>query len=95
MKKYFSKITSDYWTPKNQAHKDAKAVASDMERRILDHSQINNFKKEFGERIDEVNKKNKRCKDLHFSIWNSPINKGDIIFSISGLFTLYIFYSKN
>lgn len=95
MKKYFSKITADHWTPKNQAHKDAKAVASDMERRILAHDNIEAFKQEFIKRIDEVNSKNKRCNDLHFSIWNSPINKEDIIFSISGVFTLYVFYSKN
>lgn len=95
MKKYFSKITGDYWIPKNQAHKDAKAVASDMERRILKHDNIHAFKQEFIKRIDEVNKKNKRCNDLHFSIWNSPINEGDIIFQISGVFTLCVYYSKN
>jgi len=94
MAKYFSRITADYWTIKNTAHKEIRAVAQDMDRRIIDHTQVIAFGQEFATRIDEINKQNRRCKDLPLEAATSH-NKIDYYFNVSGNFILYLFKAKD
>jgi len=94
MAKYFSRITADYWTIKNTAHKEIRAVAQGMDRRIIDHTQVIAFGQKFKTRIDEINKHNRRCKDLPLEAAISH-NKIDYYFSVPGNFILYLFLTKN
>lgn len=93
--KYFSVITADHWMAKNNAHKQALIVAKEMSRRIIDESEISQFKKEFTEKINKVNSDNKRCADLELSIWKHGGKENDIHFTISGVFYLTLYQASN
>jgi len=96
MAKYFSRIIDDHWTIKNAAHEKIRFVARDMDRRIIDHTQIIAFGQEFKTRVDEINKRNRRCKDLPLKIKATiSHNKIDYCFSVPGNFILYLFKAKD
>lgn len=91
--KYFSKVTADYWTAKNNAEKEAKIMARNLERRIINGSaEKQKFIDNIKEQVEKINQDNKRCKPLHLSIWTQPINREDCIIDIPGVFTMELFY---
>ena len=95
MKIYFTKITADHWTAKNNLYKDAHKLAHDMDRRIMPEADLPSFKKEFQDCVDFLNLKYKRCKPLRFSINESPMNDGDIYVYCDGVFQMGIFLAKS
>lgn len=90
---YFSVITQNHWTPKNQAHRQAKDAAKYFERRIIKQNRLPGFKKEFREVIDQINENNPRCKPLELEFWQ-PHHDKDIRFYISGVFEMRLYLAK-
>ena len=89
MVKYLSYMTTSY-VSKNKAEKAAIDVVVSMNRRIITNDQIPGFKKEFQQKIDQVNKDNPRCKDLILDNWKSYL-ASDIYFAVSGVFQLALY----
>lgn len=95
---YFSIITQDHWTHKNNAHKEAHEAAEEMNRRIVHEDEVDSFTQEFRDRISEVNEKNKRCKDIDLTVWKPKWISGDprdTQFSVSGVFIMYLYKAKS
>jgi hypothetical protein len=65
-----------------------------MERRIITSEQVLDFKAEFIDKVSKINAAHPRCKPLHLSIQSDPIDKGDIIFWIDGVFHLDLILAK-
>lgn len=95
MKTFFSRITADHWCPKNNLDKAAHKLAKEMDRRILQESEVTSFKKEFQEKIDALNAEYKRCKPLRFSMHACYSENGDISIWCDGVFHMSLFLVKN
>lgn len=94
MKQFFSRITSDHWVAKNNLEKAAHKLAKEMDRRILQHSEVDAFKKEFNDKVKALNEEYKRCKPLRFSIEKSYADNGDIAIWCYGVFNMSLFLAK-
>ena len=94
MKTYFSKISADHWTAKNNLEKEAHKLGREMERRIIPEQELKAFKKELSEKIDNLNKQFTRCKPLSFSIHGSYDNSGDYTAYCDGVFNMGIYLAK-
>jgi hypothetical protein len=68
-KSYFTKVTTDYWTAKNQLQKDAKKLMRSFERQIIKGSEKEEFQKSMIVAFQDLNKKHSRCKPLHLDFW--------------------------
>jgi hypothetical protein len=68
-KLYFTKVTQDYWTAKNQLQKEAKKLMRSFERKIIKASEKAAFMKSMNEAFNDLNQKYSRCKPLHLDIW--------------------------
>ena len=93
--KYFAKISSDYWSLKNKAHKLAREYAKKVDSTLL-HNQREKeiFESTFKLAIHKINKENPRSKDLKLHIWN-PTSEDKTIVSIDGNFTMEIHAIKH
>lgn len=96
MEQYFSKITADHWTAKNNAEKEAKKLAKEMDGILINADRLLTFKADFIDGIERINKNNARCKPLHLSIWEMNRDKfnGNIQISISGCFSMLLYKVK-
>lgn len=94
MKLYLSRITADHWTAKNNLEKAAHELAKDMDRRLLTENQIKGFKKEFQDKVDELNILYYRCKPLRFSIESREHSKDDYSIYCDGVFNMSLFLVK-
>lgn len=95
MKTFFSKITQDHWTAKNNLEKAAHKVAKEMERWIVTNDEVPRFKKDFQEKINALNMEHKRCKPLRFSIEGHQDRNGDIAIWCDGVFNMSLLLAKN
>jgi hypothetical protein len=100
MKQYFSRITDDYWTPKNQLEKAAKELARKMDRRLINEMELTDFRLEFEMQIKLLNQKFNRCKPLeltdsydHHTIPNKK--EDDITISVPGVFYMCLFITSH
>lgn len=92
MDKYFSKITADYWTLRNQAHQQARELAQSLDRHLLNKKDVEEFIDDFKQGIIEINTNNPRCKNLSLTVWSPWSNEyGDTMISVSGNFTMYLY----
>lgn len=80
---YSVKDSNDY-VPKNKACKEAQNAFRAMDRKIIPSSMVESFKETFIKAIDNINTRNKRCKDLKLSIW-SPQKNEDWAITIYGV----------
>ena len=95
MKYFSSRITADHWTPKNNLEKAAHKLAKEMDRRILHHSEVEAFKKEFNDKVKALNEEYKRCKPLRLTIERSYYGGGDIDIYCDGVFHMSLFLAKD
>ena len=93
-KVYFSRITRDHWTAKNNLEKAAKKLAREMDRILISENRVPAFKKEFQEKVNALNKEFSRCKPLRFSINSSFERNGDIVIYCDGVFYMSLFLAK-
>ena len=91
---YFSHITADHWTAKNNLQKAAHKIAVEMDRRIVLDDEVALFKADFKTKIDALNIEFKRCKPQVLSIGADYMKRGDISFSIDGVFQMSLFKAK-
>lgn len=91
---YVSRITADHWMAKNNLEKAAKKLAKEMERRLIPGDQLADYKKEFKDKIEQLNQEFKRCKPLDFYIGASYDNRRDIDIVCSGVFMMEMFEVK-
>ena len=87
---YFTKVNQDYWTPKNQLHKEAKVLMRSYERKIVTETELLSFVKRIKESFEELNRKYPRCKPLHFYSWTPRPGK-DLGIHIDGVTELVIY----
>lgn len=94
MKHYFTRITQDHWSPKNNAHKEAQKLALLMERKVFPEKELQDYLDTFMKLVGYINDKERKCKDLDLIIWKFPLDqeeKGDrYILTISQVFQLEI-----
>lgn len=58
---YFTKVTSDHWSPKNRLHKSIKEFARACERIAIKPQDLEKFTKYFLDGVEQVNKKHLNC----------------------------------
>ena len=93
MKKlYYSKITQDYWTDKNNLHKEIREAARSMERRLVNEDELTAFKNELHDKIAVCHANNPRCKEMKLDTYSYP--KEDLHFSVSGVFDMMLYLVK-
>jgi len=92
--RYFSKVTSDYWTAKNNLQKEAKQVAMSMERQIIAEADILTYFNIFDKKIRDLNDKYKRCNPLVLEKREGGHNEVDIRIEISGVFYMKLYLIK-
>ena len=95
MKTYFSRITADHWTAKNNLQKAAHKLAHEMDRRLIQEHELTYFKNEFKECAKRLNQQFSRCKPLRFSIEASHSKGGDYVVYCDGVFHMGIFLAKD
>jgi hypothetical protein len=95
MKTYFSRITADHWTAKNKLEEAAHNLAHEMDRRLIQENELPDYKQEFKDKIDDLNKTFSRCKPLQFSIEKGHFNSNEYAVYCDGVFNMGIYLAKN
>lgn len=92
MKFYFSIITQDHWTAKNNAHKEAKELAQAMSRTIIEEKELGEYEEDFRARLAALNQRNPKCNDLILDVWGNEYNSKyrQIYYYISGVVHLQL-----
>jgi sugar-specific transcriptional regulator TrmB len=90
---YFSKITADYWTPKNKAHKAIGQVVRNYDKILIPKKDVPKFIQNIRENIDAINKQHSRTNDFHLQVWDND-TKEDIQIYVSGVFQMMIYRVK-
>jgi hypothetical protein len=75
MKLYFSRVTADYWVPKNTLEAAAKKLAYEMDRQLVPENKVEVFKAKYRSRLQKLNEEHSRCKPLVLDIW-TPDDRG-------------------
>ena len=91
MNQYFSKVTADYWCPKNKLQEEAQVTARDMDRILVPESEMEAFSIEIFTRIDQLNKKHHRCNPLKLYKWKPDSNREEDCFMIDYVFHLSMY----
>jgi hypothetical protein len=94
MRLYFSRIVADHWCAKNKLQDAGHRLAKEMDRRIVTADQVLDFKAEFLDKVERLNREYPRCTPLFLSIIANPMDKGDIDFWIDGVFNMCLFLAK-
>lgn len=92
---YVSRITADHWMAKNNLEKAAKKLAKEMERKLIFGEQLFAYKKEFKNKIEQLNQEFKRCKPLEYYCMNGTTYLKEIDICCTGVFMMEIFEVKN
>lgn len=79
---------------KNNLEKEIYALIKDNDRFIIADNKMDEFKKEIVAKIEELNKKNPRCKPIKASWWTDTFTK-DIHLSGMGPINFSLYKSKN
>jgi hypothetical protein len=94
MKLYFSRIVANHWSAKNKLQEAAHGLAKEMDRRIITAGQVLDFKAEFIDKVERLNREYPRCTPLYLSIYANSMNKDDIDFWVDGVFHMCLFLAK-
>jgi len=89
---YFTKVTQDYWTSKNNLQRDAKKLMRSFERRIIKESEKKEFIKDIDYAFNFLNSRYSRCKPL---LLNHRTPEKDTVISISGVTELKLYKGVN
>lgn len=65
MKYYFTLISNDYRVDKNKLETAAKEATREASHRLVSEKELPDFKKEFFQKINDLNTKYPRCKPLN------------------------------
>lgn len=96
MKYYFTLIIQDYRAEKNKLETAAKEATREASQRIISENELKDFKKDFIQKIKDLNEKHPRCKPLNF--WEEKyqhFNKNDMSILIDGVCSLTFYPAKN
>ena len=85
---YLSRITADHWSVKNNLQKAAHKLAHTMDKIFIPAEEVENFKKYFHSRIEELNKEFSRCKPLDFHTQRSYQEKDSWWIYCDGVFEM-------
>lgn len=91
MKRFFSKITTSHWEPKNKAHAEVLEFIETMDARIINENELETFQTEFYKGIEAINSKHKRCKDFKLYHW-TPAK--ELVYTVSQVFWLTLYKVK-
>lgn len=96
---YFSRITAIHWTAKNNAQKQAKELAMEMDRHMVEEQVVKNWLQIFELKIYQINLDNPRCKPLKLDVWEKTsyghFMQKDISLCVSDVFQMELFEVKN
>lgn len=67
--RYFTKVTQDYWSAKNELQKEAKKLMRSFERKIINANEKGAYVKSMIDAFDGLNRKHSRCKPLRLDFW--------------------------
>lgn len=95
MKYYFTLISNDYRADKNRLETAAKEATREASHRLVPETELNVFRKEFRQKIDELNKKHPRCRPLEYYKFDYHINRGKSAIVINGVCELLFYQAKN
>jgi hypothetical protein len=94
-KTYFSRITADHWSPKNNLHKAVNHLAVEMDRRLISEDKILDYRVEFLDKLAKLNNEHNRCKPLHISFENHDYANGDYWIYCDGVFNMSLFLVRD
>lgn len=94
MKYYFTLISGDYRSDKNQLETAAKKATREASHRLVAESDLKGFKNEFMCKIKELNGKYPRCRPLEPHNFTYHIDSKGCI-SIDGVCDLDFYEAKN
>lgn len=92
--KYFAKVTSTGYTPKNKLQEAAKLLLNTREQILLDESEVIPWKDDLEKRIKALNDYFRRCSPLTFSFDKSH-DDNDYIFTCNEVFTITLYEVRN
>lgn len=91
---YFSYIGYTH-SPANRLHEAVLSFLQTQNRQIITDENVETFKKEILDNIEELNKANPRCKPIEAEMC-SPLTNGDIYLHMGGIICQFSIYkSKN
>jgi hypothetical protein len=91
---YFSRITADHWTAKNELHRKVNTLAHELDKRLIRGSELETFKADFFERVDVLNRLYPRCKPIQIQIHKDFRDSEDYFVHCSGVFQMGIYLAK-
>ncbi len=96
MSMYFSKLTADYWCPKNKLQEEAKMIAHKADRKLVPETKLDEFIGNLYAAIEKLNQKYHRSVPLQLQRIDSPvpINDTDKFFFIDRVFHIAIYQIK-
>ncbi len=89
---YFSKITDNYWTPKNKAHEEVLDFIKQFDGALIKDEDTPRFINRFSAGISRINHKHARCNNLILQY--SQLGDNDLWLRISGVFNLVLYKVK-
>jgi len=93
---YYARVDKDYWTSKNKAEEQVKKLGREKTRRIIMTDKVEQFIKEFIDRVEEINKANPRCKPLHaYKADYLPPDNHDIYVIVDGVTHIELAWVKD
>jgi len=96
MNQYFSKVTADYWCPKNKLQEKAQEVARRFERKIILENHVDLFVSDLHLNISKLNGEYKRCNSLKIEESRAYTEKDkDRCLVIPGVFHLTLYLIKD
>lgn len=87
---YFSKITQNYWTAKNKAHKDILSMVKNYDQVLIKKEDVKRFIENIEANIIAINAIHRRCNDYTLDVYKTTDNN-NIILRMSGVFIMYIY----
>lgn len=92
--RYFTKVTADHWTAKNNLEKEWKEICRGSECQILENEeQKEQYIHGLKTACIALNAKHARCKSLAFSDW-TPANTNITLVGVSYVSTISIYQEK-
>lgn len=92
--RFFTIITSDHWSPKNNLHAEVLKVARRHNKKIIPSlKHVAAFRKELEEDLAYSNANHPRCKPMTLSFWqpgSASCTMGHFVASIPGVFNMSI-----
>lgn len=95
--KYFSYISNSY-SLKNSLEKAIYAVLCDINRQVIDETEVEAFQRNITEQVEHLNKAFHRCKPCRIEWWAPRYSKDDKDFHLQlggGICNFHLYATKN